>query len=106
MICTSADRYSGQYCKTPCWQFVAGKLQLMEFVKAIERTPAPLKRIFFKYTRWTIRFDPNKKDTPIVERYVGYMTSDFWFKGGWDEDVGDFLTFDKKNIEWLDEGQP
>ena len=24
MICTSADRYSGQYCKTPCWQFVPG----------------------------------------------------------------------------------
>jgi len=28
MICTSADTYSGQYCKTPCWQFVPGSLRV------------------------------------------------------------------------------
>jgi hypothetical protein len=65
-----------------------------EFIKAEKRLPNPMVRIFFKY----------RKDNQIIERYVGYMTNDEWFKGGWDNDAGDFLTFDKKNIEWLDEG--
>ena len=64
----------------------------MKWVKASERLPEPGEKLYLKVA-----------GNGFNGMCVGRMTDDHFFRGGWDDDADDFLTFKKKDIEWLDE---